>query len=222
MNDYYSHWLTKDETLDRSLQDADKAVRKALKIDPSIAMAHQADGLVRRARRDHRGALDAFDRAIQLDPNFARAWAQKANQLVMLGQPEEALPLAFRAITLSPRDPAIAVFYWIVGRAYLVLRKYEDAVVWLRKSVELRSNAWYSQAYLLSAYFLTGRDNEGKAAFHEFRNKFGEYTVKRIRDVYYKENPQTDPRMQWSIHELSRGLLEAGLPENVEPARPPT
>jgi hypothetical protein len=48
MNDYYSHWLTKDETLDRSLQDADKAVQKALKIDPPIAMAHQADGLVRR------------------------------------------------------------------------------------------------------------------------------------------------------------------------------
>lgn len=216
MNDYYSHWLTENETLDDLLRRASEAVQEALKIDPSIAMAHQADGLVRRARGDHQGALDAFDRAIQLDSNFARAWAQKANQLVMLGRPEEAWPLAFKAISLSPRDPALAVFYWIVGRAYFVLQKYDDAIVWLRKSVELRNNAWYSRAYLLSAFALTGRDKlpEGVAALNEFKSKFSEHTVQRIRDVYEKENPQTDPGMHSSIQELSRGLLMVGVLEH--------
>lgn len=215
MNDYYSHWLTPDETLPDLLRQAEEAVRNALRIDPSVAMAHQADGLVRRAHGDHLGALDAFDRALQLDPNFARAWAQKANELVMLGRAEEATPLALRAITLSPRDPALPVFYWIIGRAYFVMGKYEDAIVWLKKSVELRGNAWYTQAYLLSAYALTGRDKETEAiaALSEYKSKFREHTVQRIRDVYEKENPQTDRRMQASIRQLSKGLLLAGVSE---------
>jgi len=216
MNDYYSHWLTAEETLDHLLQRAADAAETALRIDPTVAMAHQADGLVRRARGDHQGALDSFDRAIQLDPNFARAWAQKANELVMVGRPNEAPPLALKAISLSPRDPAIPVFYWIIGRAYFVMGKYNDAITWLRKSVELRDNAWYSRAYLVSAYALTGRDKqpEAIAALNEFKIKFSEHTVQRIRAVYEKENPQSDPGMQASIRELSKGLLSAGVREN--------
>jgi len=129
MNDYFTHWLATNETLDDLLRQAREAVQKALRIDPSIAMAHQADGLVRRAQGNQEGALDAFDRAIQLDPNFARAYAQKANQLVMVGRTKEAPPLVLKAIALSPRDPVVGVFYWILGRAYFVLQKYDDAIV---------------------------------------------------------------------------------------------
>ena len=216
MNDYYSRWVADGETLPDLLRKAEEAVQNALRIDPAIAIAHQADGLVRRAHGDHLAALDAFDQALQLDPDFARAWAQKANELVMVGRPKEALPFALRAITLSPRDPAVPVFYWIIGRAYFVMQKYDDAIVWLRKSVELRGNAWYTRAYLLSAYALTGRVNEpeGLAARKNFAAKFGDYTVHRIRDVYVHENPQSDPGMQESVRELSKGLLLAGVPEH--------
>ena len=216
MNDYYSRWVADGETLPDLLRKAEEAVQNALRIDPAIAIAHQADGLVRRAHGDHLAALDAFDQALQLDPDFARAWAQKANELVMVGRPKEALPFALRAITLSPRDPAVPVFYWIIGRAYFVMQKYDDAIVWLRKSVELRGNAWYTRAYLLSAYALTGRVNEpeGLAARKDFATKFGDYTVHRIRDVYVHENPQSDPGMQESVRELSKGLLLAGVPEH--------
>jgi class 3 adenylate cyclase/TolB-like protein/cytochrome c-type biogenesis protein CcmH/NrfG len=216
MNDYYSRWVADGETLPDLLRKAEEAVQNALRIDPAIAIAHQADGLVRRAHGDHLAALDAFDQALQLDPDFARAWAQKANELVMVGRPKEALPFALRAITLSPRDPAVPVFYWIIGRAYFVMQKYDDAIVWLRKSVELRGNAWYTRAYLLSAYALTGRVNEpeGLAARRDFATKFGDYTVHRIRDVYVHENPQSDPGMQESVRELSKGLLLAGVPEH--------
>jgi Tfp pilus assembly protein PilF len=97
INDYFNHWGAPGESLDDLLRNAEDAVQKALQLDPSVALAHQADGLVRRAKGDHKGALDAFDRAVQLDPNFARAYAQKANQLVMVGRPNEAPPLVLKA-----------------------------------------------------------------------------------------------------------------------------
>lgn len=216
MNDYYNHWLQQDETLDGLLQEAENAARKALTLDPTVPIAHVADGMVRRARGDHFGALDAFDQAVHLDPNFARAWAQKANELVMVGRPEEAPPLALRAITLSPRDPALPVYYWHIGRAYFVMKKYDDAIVWIRKSVELRDNAWYTWAYLLSAYALTGQEHQPEvvAAVELFKSKFKYYTVETIRRVYEIENPQSNKRMKESIEELSRGLLAAGIPEH--------
>ncbi len=216
MNDYYSHWLAPGETLEDLLRRSEEAVQNALRIDPTLAIAHQADGLVRRAHGDHQGALDAFDRALQLDPNFARAWAQKANELVMVGRPKEALPFALRAITLSPRDPVLGVFYWIVGRTYFVMQDYNNAILWLRKSVELMGNVWYSRAYLLSAYFLIARDKEPEAiaAQNEFKRIFGGYTVRRIQEVYERENPQSNPSMVASIQQLSQGLLSAGVPEH--------
>jgi adenylate cyclase len=100
-------------------------------------MAHYADGFIRRSKGDHQGALDAFDRAVELNPNFAGAYAQKANQFVLLGRPQESPSLVLKAIRISPRDPSLGVFYWVIGRAYFVMRDYDDAVVWLRKSVEV-------------------------------------------------------------------------------------
>ncbi|MBV8575724.1 MAG: hypothetical protein JOZ58_11915, partial [Acetobacteraceae bacterium] len=72
VNDYLSHWNEAKKGPDESkklLDRAEEAVQKALKIDPTVALAHYADGLIRRAKGNHPGALDAFDRAVQLDPN---------------------------------------------------------------------------------------------------------------------------------------------------------
>jgi adenylate cyclase len=215
--DYFNHWNEAKESPEAGkelLRRAEHAVQEALKIDPSVAVAHFAEGFIRRARGDHPGALDAFDRAVLLDPNFARARAQKANQLVLLGRPEQALPMVLQAITLSPRDPAIGGFYWITGRAYFVMKKYQDAIVWLRKAVEV-SPFWFNRAYLLAAYALTGQHQqpEGVVALSEYNGSFSQYTLQRISDMYEKEFPHTDPGVQASIQELYKGLRTAGVLE---------
>ena len=64
----------------------------------------------------------------------------------MVGRPKEAPSLVLKAIGLSPRDPVLGVFYWIIGRAYFVMGDYDNAIVWLRKSVELIPRLWYSRA----------------------------------------------------------------------------
>jgi adenylate cyclase len=106
------------------------------------------------------------------------------------------------------------VFYWILGRAYFVMEDYSNAIVWLRKSAEVRPNVWYSRAYMLAAYALTGRhvQPEGVAALNDYKGAFGGYTVQRIRELYEKELPHTDPVMQASIQALYDGLQKAGVP----------
>jgi adenylate cyclase len=216
-NDYLNNWNEAKQSPEAArdlLRRAEKALGEALKIDPAVAVAHLADGFIRRAKGDHQGALDAFERAVELDPNFARAYAQKANQLVMVGRPKEAPPLVLKAIALSPRDPYTGTFYWVIGRAYFVMQNYDDAIVWLRKAVEVRPNVWYNRAYLLAAYAHAGRHEqpEGRAAVSDYNGGFSGYTVQRIRDLYEKELPHTNPGMQASIQALYDGLQRAGVP----------
>jgi adenylate cyclase len=217
VNDYLNDWNEAKQSQEAGkdlLRRAEKALAEALKIDPTVAAAHLADGFIRRAKGDHQGALDAFDREVQLDPNSARAYAQKANQLVMVGRPKEAPPLVLKAIALSPRDPYVGTFYWVIGRAYFVMQNYDDAILWLRKAVEVRPNVWYSRAYLLAAYAHLERHEqpEGRTALSDYNGGFSGYTVQRIRELYEKELPHTDPVMQASIQALYNGLQKAGVP----------
>ena len=46
----------------------------------------------------------------------------------------------------------------------------------------------------------------------DYNEKFSGYTVQRIRDLYEKELPHTDPLMQASIQALYNGLQKAGVP----------
>jgi len=214
MRDYWNFWNEAEKDANARedlLRQAEHALQKAFSLDPTVALSHMDDGFIRRAKGDHQGALDAFDRALALDPNLALAYAQKANQLVLTGHPQEAPPLVLKAIRLSPRDPAISIFYWVLGRAYFAMKNYDDAILWLRKSVAERPTVWFSRAHLVSAFALTGNGADAAAALKDFSNALPGYTVARIQDIYLKEIPNKDPAFQKTLQELYKGLQQAGM-----------
>jgi TolB-like protein/Flp pilus assembly protein TadD len=215
MRDYLNRW---NEAADKDgnarkelLNQAEDALQRSFSIDPTIALSHMDDGFIRRAKGDHQGALDAFERALALDPNLALAYAQKANQLVLTGRPQEAPPLVLKAIRLSPRDPARSVFSWVLGRAYFAMGNYDDAIVWLRKSVEERPTVWFSRAHLVSAFALAGKQTEAAAALNDFNNAIPGYSLARIQDIYRQEIPNQSAAFQSTLGELFNGLQRAGM-----------
>jgi adenylate cyclase len=191
------------------VQQARVALAKADAIDPNLAQSRYAEGFIRCVEGRHQEGYAAMDRATRLDPNFAAAHAQKANQLVRLGRPEEALPIAEYAIKLAGScDQSVGVFYWVLGRTYFVLNNYSDAVHWLQRSVEKRGNLWFSGAFLVAAYALAGRSEETREALHQFYNRgFGWYTPQRIAEIYVTELPNNH---QVRHEALLQGLHLAG------------
>jgi adenylate cyclase len=214
ITDYLNRWneAEKDASARKELlRRAEDALQKALNLDPSLALAQLVDGFIRRARGDHHGSLDAFDRALERDPNLALAYAQKANELVLIGRSEEAPPLVMKAIRLSPRDPSIGVFYWVLGRAYFLMQNYDDTIVWLRKSIAERPTLWFNRAYLISAYALAGRNADARAELGELNKALPGYTLARIQEIYALEIPNAEPSFQASLQQLYKGLQQAGM-----------
>lgn len=206
---YLSHWNGAGPD---QLREAEGATERALALDPNLALAHEDNGFVRRARGEHQAALAAFSRAIALDPDFARAYAQKADELIQVGRPDEAPALVEQAIKLSPRDPALGEFYWIIGRSYFYSRQYSRSISWLRQAVEARSNVWYNRLYLTSAYALLNEMGEAKKVLQDFRRRFPNrvYTIAVIQK-YEHDAPNDNPVVVAARREFLKGLLQAGM-----------
>jgi TolB-like protein/tetratricopeptide (TPR) repeat protein len=96
---------------------------------------------------DNRHAADLFERALQLDPTFARAWAGLSFthfQNVFLAltpdhrqQIELALRTARRSVDADDRDPAA---HWSMGRALWLSGESNGSFAELERSVELSPN----------------------------------------------------------------------------------
>src|SRR3984893_15412753 len=188
VRDYFHNW---NHVTPEDLARAEGAIEKVLEKDQSIAIAHLADGYIRQARGDHQGALAAFDRALDRNPNLALAWSQKANILIYLGRANEAPALVKKAITISPGDPDLGIFYLIMGRAHFATRDYGEAINWLQKSVQFQPAFWRNRAYVISAYALAGRlqQHGAQAALSEYREKFKDWGLQEIRNWFAKTQP---------------------------------
>jgi TolB-like protein/Tfp pilus assembly protein PilF len=207
--DYVNNW---NNTGTEQLQDAEKAVRRALLIDSNHALAHVAHGLVERARGEHHSALEAFSRAIELDRNFASAYANKGNELSLVGRPAEAPPLVEQAIRLSPHDPTIGLFYWIIGRAHFFSGQHHQAIPWLRKSVEAKPNLWYNRLYLVSACALADMPEQATRALSEFNRLFPSpvYTL-AVVEARESATPNDDPTVVAARDKFHEGLVRAAM-----------
>jgi adenylate cyclase len=195
-----------------ALEQAEEAIAKAVAINPNVAQAYYTQGLIRRAKGDQLGAFEALSRAVEVNPNLPRALAEKANQLTSLGRPADAPQLVEKAIKLSPRDPALGGFYWIIGRAYFVSGDYRNAIPWLQKSVALRQSDWYPQAYLVSAYALDLQKDEAKKALQRFNDnpRFAGYTLQSIAEEM-KVLPNDNPLIVSARQKVHEGLRIAGM-----------
>jgi TolB-like protein len=87
---------------------AEQWAEQAIRLDSTLADPYASLGLVRALRQDRTGALQAFGKAIELNPSYAPAFHWRANVLAEMGRLDEARRDATRAALLDPLSPAVA------------------------------------------------------------------------------------------------------------------
>ena len=86
---------------------------------------------------EYEKAIECFDKAIELDPNFIDAYSSRGNVYNYLKQYDKAIADFDRTIILNPD---YAEVYYSRGRAYSGLGQYESAIEDYNKAIELDSN----------------------------------------------------------------------------------
>src|SRR5262249_53357731 len=120
------------------LEELDNVINKALAIKPDDALAtYLRSYVLKRLRKDLNQALAACERAIAIDPNLAVAHNYVGQIKVFLGRANEADGHTLKAIALSPRDPQLALWYYQLAVTYIHQQRYEEAVEWARRGVEV-------------------------------------------------------------------------------------
>ncbi len=100
------------------------AARKALELDPTLAEAHAAYGMLECLERNFKACDAEYQRAIELNPSYDRAYARAGTLRFMLGD----FPAAERLIRESERlNPYAMSLPLIRAELYYYWRRYKDS-----------------------------------------------------------------------------------------------
>ena len=184
-------------------------------------------GIALYRRDEYELALDAFEKAIELKPDYADAWNNRGVTLGRLDRHEEALKACDKAIELKP-DYADA---WNNrGFALAKLGRYEEALEACDKAIELKpdyAEAWDSKGFALAklgryeeALEACDKATELKPDYAEaWYNKAWSYSLKGDRenalqnlskaiglDAKYKEKAKSDEDFKnlWDDEDFKR------------------
>ena len=141
---YYLEWLYQWNPDPRNVERAEDLVRQALALNERLPMAHGLLSHVYWQQEQPELALAAAEQAVIVAPNFAEAYIWRAQRLLAVDRPVEALRDVEQAMRLNPRYP-----FWYpdnLGLAYRLLGRSEEAIA-AHQQVLLR-NPQYQFAYV--------------------------------------------------------------------------
>jgi tetratricopeptide (TPR) repeat protein len=132
-----------------SLPKARAAALKALELDPDLAEAHAALGLVKSHHDfDFPAARQEFERAIELNPNYANAHLfYSGGYFTPMGQHENAIAEMKKALELDPFSPPLNNY---MGMAYLFAGDYEKSLAQFERTIDL------APTFPIAHYFFAG------------------------------------------------------------------
>ncbi|HEY0727130.1 MAG TPA: tetratricopeptide repeat protein, partial [Pyrinomonadaceae bacterium] len=172
--------------------------RKSVQIDPKNAVGWDRLGVALQARGLANSETEhSYRRAIELDPQFAVAYAHLARMLNRAGRPGEAAPLYEKATELA-KDPATlnliadslqAEQLWpqsepvlkraleldprnptslmLIGRMLVVYKRYQEAEPYLKAATEVSSRAFQPFNLLGRAYLGMERFSDAEATYEK-------------------------------------------------------
>jgi len=185
------------ETLNLALANAETA----LSLDDRDESCHRAVGVALTFLEKYDLAGAHLDKALALNPNNVIAAAARANWLVRVGRPEEALQTLDEAVK---RDPLHPPWFWEVRTMILFQQKrYEGVIEAINRKSPLRH---WDHAFLAAAYIRLGRIDEARAESAEVLRMKPDFSIA----AYAIEDPYKNPADQKHVLDA---FLAAGLPK---------
>jgi TolB-like protein/Flp pilus assembly protein TadD len=149
---------------DWDFEKAEREFKRAIKLNPAYANAHDGYGFYLKATGQHEEAILESKRAQRLDPlslfaNVSLAWAY-----YFARRYDGAVEQARKALEMDPR---FDFAHWIIGVAYVQQKRLEEAISVLNHAVILTGGSLTHLAHLGCAYALAGRAEEARQVLED-------------------------------------------------------
>ena len=190
---------------------AETKLTKALSSVPDHARGHMALGYVEILTRRASQGIAECEHALELDRNLANAHSFIGLGKICIGRAKEAEAHIGEALRLSPRDTLAYNWMTYAGTANLHLGSYEEAIVWLRRSIEANRN--YSIAFFLLAAALMqiSRLDEAHSSVKAGLALTPTFSIYRARALW--KTVSDDPAYLAGIECVLDSMRKAGVPD---------
>jgi tetratricopeptide (TPR) repeat protein len=192
------------------LAGAETKLSQALTVAPNNARARLFMGYLLCVTNRASRAIEELERALAIDSNLAAARAAMGLAHVFVGRAEETEAHVLEALRLSPRDSAINSWFLHVGFAKSLLGKHEEAVNWLRRSIEANRNSLWAHFHLAASLAHLSRLDEAREALKTGLAVNPKFTLRRFRAGYTESD---NPVFLAQYERIAEGLRMAGAPE---------
>jgi adenylate cyclase len=155
--------------LEAQVPEAEMLASRAASLDNSDPWAHLALGFVAYTKRLTTEAVEEFNRALELNPNFAAAHGYLALALALADRCEEAIAHGEQAIRMSPHDPQNGVFNVALAAAYYLEGRFTEAVVFGRKATQQLPQLSGAHRIYVASLAQASQVNEARAALQRLK-----------------------------------------------------
>jgi adenylate cyclase len=159
-------WRDDPETNRRKGGERARQAVEAAGDDPGV-LAHAAFALAFLGE-DVGTQIALVDRALALNPSFARAWHLRGALSVWAGQPDLAIEQVERSLRLNPRDH-VGNHFWVIGIAHFFLRRFDEAAAKLRVAMQETPARPWTYRGLAACYAHMGRLDEAREVIDRLR-----------------------------------------------------
>jgi TolB-like protein/DNA-binding winged helix-turn-helix (wHTH) protein/Flp pilus assembly protein TadD len=151
-----------------------------------------------------------YREALAMQPGWSPGYNQLALCALMLGHPEQALPLLEQALRLDPMPADVHTRYALMGQALLVLGRNEEAVAWLRRAVQAVPPPQTLYRDILAAAL--ARAGEREQAEEELRRALDRWPCMTVSWVRHRSGLPASASFR---NALADGLALAGARDNA-------
>lgn len=191
-------WPGANATLDR----AEELAVKAIKLDPTSAVAHARLGWVQGFTGQTGTAITSFETAVECDPENAEVFFAYGETMNRLGQPDRALALIDKAFAIESFVPPSWGFG--KGHAYALLRDYDKALDNILPVLERVPQFIPARVQLARIYVEMGASEDARAAVDKITEFAPNYRMMNAGRMFPYPDAENRDR-------LSAALTKAGL-----------
>jgi tetratricopeptide (TPR) repeat protein len=188
---------------------AETTLIKALSFAPEHPQAHLLLGFVQISTNRAAQGIAECEQALALDRNLAGAYGWIGIAKVYMGRSSETEAHVQEALRLSPRDTGAFRWMHFVGVAKSQLNADAEAIIWMRRSIELNRNYALGHFHLAAALARLGQIDQARVEARAGLALDPNFRIRRLRSYL----PSDNPIFLAGRERVYSGMRLAGVPE---------